>query len=420
MSAAPGTATPSPDEERDFPATFLWGAATAGHQVEGGDVNSDWWAFEHDPSSPAVESSGDAIDHYHRYREDFALLASLGHTAHRLSVEWSRIEPAPGEFSAAALAHYRDVLTAVRESGMTPVVTLHHFTLPQWFAAGGGWLRPDALELFDRYCRRVLRALGDLMPVVCTVNEPQMVALHGYLEGYHPPGLTSPLLWKRAGRALLAAHRVAVRAVHDTSPESRAGPVLQLPVLAPARDDDTSRAFLEHVRGELVDLYLDGLTGEDRGDWVGIQYYRKQWVDPASPTVFAPAPEGTELTQMGWAVHPEGLRAVVERVATTGLPMYVTENGIATADDDERVDYLEAHLRVLADALRDGYDVRGYLHWSAFDNFEWSEGFRPLFGLVAVDRDGSFTRTPKPSAHAFRRVIESGRVDALREPAPRR
>jgi beta-glucosidase len=323
----------------------------------------------------------------------------LGHNAHRLSLEWSRIEPAPGEFSRTALAHYRRVLTALADTGMTGFVTLHHFTLPRWLAAQGGWLAPDAIFLFARYCQRVVTEMGDLMPFVCTINEPQMLALHGYLEGYHPPGLTNPTLWKRVGRVLLQAHEAAVRVVHDGPADSKPGLVLQLPLLAPARDDETCKAFYRTMRGELVDLYLDGLTGADRGDWLGVQYYRKQWVDPASPTRFAEPPAGFPVTQMGWAVFPDGLRQVLLRAAATGLPLYVTENGIATEDDAERCDYLRTHVAALERARAEGCDVRGYFHWSAFDNFEWSEGYRPKFGLIAVDDD--FRRVPKPSAYAF-------------------
>ncbi|GAA4671641.1 glycoside hydrolase family 1 protein [Phytohabitans rumicis] len=395
----------------EFPADFLWGAATAAHQVEGGNVNNDWWDFEHAPGTAARESSGDGIDHFHRYAEDFALLASLGHNAHRLSLEWSRIEPAPGEFSRAAIAHYRRVLTALADAGLTAFVTLHHFTLPRWFAARGGWLAPDAVAVFGRYCARAAAELGDLMPYVCTVNEPQMVALHGYLEGYHAPGITNPILWKRVGRVLLDAHRAAVRAVRDRSPASQVGLAVQLPLLAPLRNDEACWAFHGHLRHEIVDRYLDGLVGPDRGDWLGVQYYRKQWVDPASPTVFAAPPDGYRLTQMGWAVHPDGLRQVLHRAAATGLPLVVTENGIATGDDSERLDYLKSHLAALALAINEGVDVRGYLHWSAFDNFEWSEGYAPTFGLIAVDHDKDFARIPKPSAYAFAAVAATGRLD---------
>ena len=190
---------------------------------------------------------------------------------------------------------------------------------------------------------------------------------------------------------------------------------LQLPLLAPTRDDPVTQAFCTALEAEIVDLYLDGLVGPDRGDWLGVQYYRKQWVDPASPTHFASPPAGTAVTQMGWAVHPDGLREMLHRAGRrTGLPLYVTENGIATEDDRERIDYLESHVRAVAQARREGVDVRGYLHWSAFDNFEWSEGYRPKFGLVAVDRANSYQRTPKPSALAFARLAASGRIDSLR------
>jgi len=398
----------------DFPPEFLWGAATSAHQVEGGNVNNDWWDFEHDPASAARESSGDAIDHYHRYAQDFVLLKSLGHNAHRLSLEWSRIEPAPGEFSRAAIAHYRNVLTALAEAGLTGFVTLHHFTLPQWFARRGGWLALDAIDTFARYCARVCAELGDLMPFVCTINEPQMVALHGYLEGYHPPAITNAVLWKRVGRVLLNAHHAAVRAVKEHSPHSASGLAVQLPLLAPIREDETCQAFCHAMRAEIIDLYLDGLTGPDRlgrGDWLGVQYYRKQWVDPASPTLFAHPPRGFRLTQMGWAVYPDGLRQMLHRAAATGLPLYVTENGIATDNDGERLDYLSTHLAALAQALREGVDVRGYLHWSAFDNFEWSEGFAPKFGLIKIEKD--FTRVPRTSAHAFANVARTGSLSAF-------
>ncbi|WP_433261993.1 glycoside hydrolase family 1 protein [Micromonospora vinacea] len=396
----------------DFPDGFLWGSATSAHQVEGGNTNNDWWDFEHHPTSAAQTSSGDGIDHLHRYADDFALLRSLGHNAHRLSIEWSRIEPAPGEFSRTAIAHYRRVLTALAGTGMTAFVTLHHFTLPRWFAARGGWLAPDAIDVFTRYCARVTVELGSLMPYICTINEPQMIALHGYLEGYHPPGLTNPVLWRRVGSVLLDAHLAAVPAIRAAG-GAQIGLAVQLPLLAPARDDDACRSLHRLMRYEIVDRYLDNLAGPDGGDWLGVQYYRKQWVDPASPTWFGEPPPGTPLTQMGWAVHPDGLREMLHRAAATGLPLYVTENGIATTDDAERIRYLTTHLTALAEARAEGVDVRGYLHWSAFDNFEWSEGYRPRFGLIAVD--DSFTRLPKPSAHVLARIARTGHVHETRE-----
>jgi len=389
-----------------FPDGFLWGSSTAAHQVEGGNVNNDWWAWEHTGRTTAVEPSGDAIDHLHRYDSDFALLASLGHNAHRMSLEWSRIEPAPGEFSQAALDHYRRVLESLARHGLTAFVTLHHFTLPRWLADDGGWLSPDAVALFERYCARVADELGDVIDFACTVNEPQIVALFGYRLGYHPPGLRHPGLWRRVTERLVDAHRAAVGALAPLP----AGVCLQLPALEPARPEDPACVAAER---ELRDVMVEPFVTDVAGDFVGVQYYTRMRVDPAYPDGFAPAPAEEPTTAMGWELHARGLRDALDTAARSGLPLVVTENGIATADDTERVAYLRDHLGVVAGALADGVDVRGYLHWSAFDNFEWAEGFRPTFGLVGIDFADGLRRTPRRSAHALARVAASGRLSDL-------
>ncbi len=396
----------------DFPDGFLFGSSTAAHQVEGGNVNNDWWAWEHAPGTTAVEPSGDAIDQYHRYTEDFELLAGLGQNAHRMSLEWSRIEPEPGEFSAAAIDHYRRVLDALAGHGLTAFVTLHHFTIPRWLSERGGWLAPAAVDCFERYCERVARDLGDLMPYACTVNEPQIVALMGYLEGVFPPGERNPALWRRVTRALIEAHRAAVRALGAGPGSPKAGVCLQMPALEPARPDDPACvALFEELRTEMIDVYFeDGLEG----DFVGVQYYSRMRVDPAATGRFAPAPAGAALTQMGWEIHPEGLHAAISRAAAgSGLPVVVTENGIATADDGRRIAYLRSHLEQVARALRDGIDIRGYLYWSSFDNFEWAEGYRPRFGLVGIDHEDGLRRIVRPSARAFGELARTGQLDAL-------
>jgi len=258
-----------------FPDGFLWGSSTAAHQVEGGNVNNDWWAWEHTPQTTGAEPSGDAIDHYHRYAEDFELLASLGQNAHRLSLEWSRIEPEPGEWSQAALDHYRRVLESLAEHGLTAFVTLHHFTIPRWFDERGGWSAADAVERFERYCERVAAALGDLIPFACTINEPQIVSLLGYLQGYHPPGLANAVVWRRVTRTLIEAHAAAVRALAAGAGSPRAGICLQLPALEPARADDEACVTLyQELREEMVEVYLDGPPG----DFVGVQYYTRMRV----------------------------------------------------------------------------------------------------------------------------------------------
>ncbi len=383
---------------RAFPEGFLFGSSTAAHQVEGGNVNNDWWAWEHTDGSTAMEPSGDAIDQYNRYPEDFALLAELGQNAHRLSLEWSRIEPAPGEFSQAALDHYRRVLECLAENGLAGFVTLHHFTNPRWFAERGGWLADDAVDLFVRYCARVADELGELMPWTCTINEPQIVALFGHLTGYHPPGLRDAEAWQRVTRTLIGAHRAVV----DLFP--RAGMCLQMPDL---QGDEELRSTAQR---EMIDVYLEDLPGA----FAGVQYYTRMVLDPSAPDLVADPPQDVPVTQMGWEIHPEGLLQALRAAARAGLPLVVTENGIATGEDARRIDYIESHLGAVLDALGEGIDVRGYLYWSSFDNFEWAEGYRPQFGLVGIDRAGDLRREARPSAHAFGRVARSGRLDALR------
>jgi beta-glucosidase len=390
---------------RDFPDGFLFGSSTAAHQVEGGDVNNDWWAWEHAPYTSCVESSGDAIDQWHRYEEDFALLASLGQNAHRLSLEWSRIEPAPGEFSAAALEHYRRVLGTLQQHGLTAFVTLHHFTLPRWLAERGGWLAPDAVELFARYAERVAAGLGDLMPFAGTINEPQIVAFMGYRQGWFPPGMRSPGHFRRATSRLIAAHAAAVEAVKSGRGDPQAGVCLQLPAYEPARPGDAACEVAFHESREyMADVYLEDLAG----DWVGVQYSPRQRVDLARAGGFAPAPDGAPLTQMGWELYPEGLHRAITAAARTGLPVYVTENGIATADDAQRVAYIRTHLAEAARAIADGVDLRGFFYWSSFDNFEWAEGYRPTFGLIGIDRDDGLRRVVRPSAKAYQAIAASG------------
>ncbi|MDQ6874165.1 MAG: family 1 glycosylhydrolase [Actinomycetota bacterium] len=405
---------------RDFPHDFLFGSSTAAHQVEGGNVNNDWWAWEHGGAAAAgahcTEPSGDAIDQYHRYRDDIALLAGLGQNAHRMSLEWSRLEPAPGEWSAAAFDHYRRVLGGLADAGLTAFVTLLHFTVPQWIAERGSWLAGDAVERFTRYTEQVAVRLGDLIPYACTINEPQIVAMFGYGTGHHPPGHRDVAALDRVTEVQIAAHRAAVGALRSGSGSPRPGLCLQLPAIEPARSGDEACEELA-LRTErlMCGEYVEALRSEPAtaGDFVGVQYYSRMRMDPTEGSWQAPAPAGTQITQMGWEIYPDGLRQALHHAAGAGLPLVVTENGIATADDAQRVDYLEAHLRAARRAMDEGVDLRGYLYWSSFDNFEWAEGYRPTFGLVGIDR-AALRRVVRPSAIAFGRVARTGEISALR------
>ncbi|WP_431837402.1 glycoside hydrolase family 1 protein [Cellulomonas sp. Y8] len=384
---------------RQFPEGFLWGASTAAHQVEGNNVNSDWWVREHAPGTDLAEPSGDAADSYHRYPEDIALLASLGMNSYRFSIEWARIEPEQGFVSKAQLAHYRRMVDTCREHGLAPSVTLHHFTHPRWFARLGGWRNPDAPALFERFTEIALPVLGDDVEWVCTINEPNMVAMTRGEEGTEMTASRLPAPDPQITDALIEAHRRS-RGVLAQLPQVRSGwsVATQAYHAAPGAEEATKAYGYPRE-----DIFLDAAKGDD---WIGVQGYLRTFVDPQGNPL--PVPEGAETTLTGWEYFPPaigiGIRNAWER--TGGVPVVVTENGIATQDDARRIDYTHDALVGVHEAMADGIDVRGYLHWSALDNYEWGS-YAPTFGLIAWDRD-TFERTPKPSAHWLGEIARTG------------
>ena len=376
--------------KRRFPDGFIWGTATAAHQVEGGNWNNDWWAWEHALDSPCQEPSGDACDHWHRYPADIRLCAELGFGAYRFSLEWSRIEPEDGEFSHAALEHYRRMCATCHEHGLEPIVTFHHFTTPRWVAARGGWVEPSTADHFARFCERATASLGDLIGRACTVCEPNIVATMGYLCGIFPPGHRDPDLRRRANDVLVVAHRKAAEAIHAGPGKASVGLTL---AMFDYQAVDGGHAERDRYRRDIEDVFLEAARGDD---FVGVQCYSRIRVGPQGLL----DPDGdARLTQMGYEFWPDALAATIRRAwdVTGKVPVLVTENGIATEDDTERIEYIEQALSGVLGCLADGIDVRGYLYWSLLDNFEWVLGYRPTFGLVAVDRMTQ-ARTLKPSA----------------------
>ena len=325
-------------------------------------------------------------------------------------MEWSRIEPAEGEFSSAALDHYAKVLESLARQGMTAFATLYHLTLPQWFAARGGWLATDALDIFGRYVQKVATTLGDRIPYACTINEPQLVALASYAVGNFPPGHRSLDEAARVNAVLAEAHRFATEALRAGAGSPKIGTCLQLPLIEPLRADSAEdAAAVAFVRQFMVDFHIDDLrNGGDVGDFVGLQYYTRVLIDATNPQLVATPDENAETTQMHWEIYPEGFGRMLRRVADAGLPIFVTENGIATDDDAQRVRYLIAHLQQVKAALADGVDVRGYMHWSSFDNFEYNHGYTPTFGLIGIDRQNGYRRIVKPSAAVYGEIARSG------------
>ncbi len=389
-----------------FPEGFLWGAATSGHQVEGNNVNSDVWFAEHVHPTIYEEPSGDACDHYHRYRDDIALMSQLGLNCYRFSLEWSRIEPEPGQFSNAELDHYRRMLAACREFGITPFVTFNHVTTPRWFAAKGGWDNPQSPGLFARYCERSAAHLGDLIGLAVTFNEPPLGGMYKWLGIPQPFFDTERAMFKAAAAAaasdrfsmllsiddenmiphLLEAHKLGAQAMKSGKTRFPVGLTLNVADDQPVGAD----SLVGKKRTELYGPFLEAARTQD--DFIGIQNYGRLRYDKngrVHPSKDDPHSD---------AFYPEGLEAAIRYAAkVTGKPVYISENGYETDDDTRRVEFIRRAVAGVKRAIDDKVDVRSYVHWSLFDNYEWTFGYKPKLGLIAVDRK-TLKRTVKPSA----------------------
>lgn len=388
-----------------FPEGFVWGVALSAYQVEGGNWNADWWEFEHTAGSGCAEPCGDACDSWHRWDQDVAIAADLGFASFRFSVEWSRIEPEQGEFSDAALAHYRTMCQRMREQGLEPVVTLHHFTHPRWLTRLGGWEHDAVPDLFARYCERVLEALGGDAGRLCTINEPNIIATMGYLIGLFPPGRSDRSAYGRVVDHLVAAHHRSLEVARALAPEVPVGLTLSM-------TDYQAIPGGEDRRDEMLaseDVFLDAAEADS---FLGVQAYTRMVMGPDG--WIGPRP-GVPVLVMGYEYWPDALEACIRRAARrTGgrLPILVTENGIGTDDDDQRMAYVARALEGVQASLADGIDVAGYTYWSLLDNFEWAMGYRPRFGLVEVDRH-SFARHVKESGRWLGSIA---RANTLRPP----
>ena len=387
------------DEALEFPVGFIWGAAGAAHQIEGGNTNNDWWDFEHAPDSHCAESSGDACDSYHRWAEDLDLAAGMGLGAYRFSLEWSRIEPAEGEFSTAALDHYRRICAGCHERGMVPVVTFHHFTSPSWLAARGSFEAPDAPDRFARFVERAGAHLGDLIGWACTINEPNVIGAMGYTVGEYPPGVKDDYArYIAVNEAMVRAHQLSVEALRAGPGSYPVGLTLSMAEIVAAEGGETMRDAAEEI---LENTFLRAAEGDD---YVGVQAYTRMHMGPDGPAADDPSVEQTQLGTENW---PQAVAHCVRRTAEfTGLPVLITESGIATDDDAERIAFIDTVLRGVHDCIGEGIDVRGYFVWSLLDNFEWQLGYGPKLGLHAVDRT-TFERTAKPSASWYADVART-------------
>ena len=396
-----------------FPVGFLWGTSTSAHQVEGGNENNDWSDWEKRPGAIRDATTAGAACRWWAgaAEEDLATAASLGQNAHRLSLEWSRLEPEPGRWDDAAFARYARLLGEMPRLGLKAMVTLHHVTLPRWVAARGGWLARDVVPLFARFGEECIRRLGAHVHQWVTINEPASLAGAAYAETYWPPARGSLRAGLLALRAMVGAHAAAYRAMKGAHPAAVVGIVLSTPRFEPARRDSRLDAVICAAQDW---VFTGSLLRALRGslDFLGVNYYGQYAVrfDPRlhqrlfgrhvqEPTVRA--------GDCDWGqISPEGLTRQLVRLSAMRVPLYVTENGIYDETDAVRPGFLTDHVRAVALAIGRGADVRGYFHWSLLDNFEWAEGWSPRFGLIALDRLTQ-RRTMRPSAHLYERICRT-------------
>lgn len=404
---------------KKFPEGFFWGAATASFQVEGGIDNNDWAMAAYEGRVPAC---GDACDHFNRYEADFDLAKELGHSAHRLSVEWSRIEPVEGVFDMEAVEHYRDVLKALKKRNLTPIVTLWHFTVPVWFSARGGFEAKDSPALFSRYAAFVVHQLSDLCEHFSTMNEPNVYATHGYLYGVWPPFKQTRFLWKKVGKSdgtarlarpiarlrhffayrrveanLVKAHNVTYKIIKHLAPHAQVSIVKHVHVFK-ARGSGWRQKLANKMQQYQTLLFLTAVR--DSIDEIGLNYYRSTTYGDNKNYI---------LTDMQWEAKPSGIYDALKILSQYQKPIFVAEAGLADEDDDMRADYIRLQVRAIARALEDGVDVRGHLYWSLLDNYEWALGFEKRFGLIAIDYKTQ-ERTIRPSAYVYKEIIEQNGV----------
>ncbi|OGE83632.1 MAG: hypothetical protein A3B10_00565 [Candidatus Doudnabacteria bacterium RIFCSPLOWO2_01_FULL_44_21] len=390
-----------PETNLQFPKGFLIGAAASAHQVEGNNANSDWWHFEQMGKLP---KSGLACDHYNRFDDDFGIAQQIGLNAMRISIEWARIEPEEGKWSAAAIEHYKKVLRSMKDHGLTRMVTLWHWTLPKWLADKGGFETNEGVEAFARYAWFVAQNLGKEVDFWVTLNEPEIYTLLGYKQAIHPPFIRSNYLTYRVMRNLIWAHRAAFKAIKTVLGDVPVGIAKNSACYQPFRKNNFLDSFIIFVF-RYLDFYLLNRIHKQL-DFIGLNYYflRKIKFDWRHLYLEMKPNDPLNFSDMGWYLFPEGIYRVLLNLKKFHKPIYVTENGLADARDDRRPKFLQDTLFWINRAIEKKVDVRGYFYWSLTDNYEWHDGFGPKFGLVAIDYQ-NLKRTVRPSAKIFKQIF---------------
>jgi beta-glucosidase len=436
-----------PEATLHFPPDFLWGTATAAHQVEGNNHNNDWWHWEQKGGGRVFrdQTSGLACDWWEgRAEEDIARMKALNTNTHRLSIEWSRIEMKEGEFNTHAIDRYRAILGTMRDSGIEPMVTLHHFTNPLWVAFNDGWLSDDTPWRFERFVKKAVQELSDLVSTWCTVNEPNVFASEGYFAGKWPPGQKEIPAYFRVLRNVLEGHALAYRAIKEVQPQASVGLAKHIVFFAPR-----SSSFPDHIITNLLDRAFNGVTldalqtGEWRPvlgekatvahwtntlDWVGVNYYTRSdaFFDLRKLSQlginYGPRPGKPQGPGTWGELYPQGLFESIKRVWNQfGLPIYITESGVPDETDQLRPAWILENLRWVWKAINFNWPVKGYYFWSLLDNFEWAEGYDPRyrFGLYATDFETQ-QRTLRDSGKLYAEIAKSYAIttDMVRRYAP--
>lgn len=413
-----------------FPRDFLWGTATSSHQVEGGNVNNDWWAWEERPGKIFQgHRSGQACDWWGgRWQEDLDRAAADGHNAHRLSIEWSRIEPSPATWDESALDRYRWILRGLLDRGLMPMVALHHFTTPYWLIEGGGWINPEIATYFERYVRKVVEALHDLVGLWITINEPNVFATLGFVLGVFPPGEKDLGKMFSVVRNVVRAHAAAYRTIHEIDPHALVGLSHHYRGFRPARSGNPLDRWATAIRSKTFNDLLPDAVSDGRirfpgrrarvpeaagtQDFFGLNYYTSESIAfdlRRTGELFGRAffEEDADLSETGWIVNdPNGMWNALRWARRYKLPIYITENGVDDSNDHLRPRYLAGHIQKVWHAVNFNWDVRGYFIWTLVDNFEWERGWSQRFGLYELD-PATQERRRRPSAEMYAEICKA-------------
>lgn len=442
-----------------FPQDFLWGVSTAAHQIEGNCTNNNWFRWEHsvDPSSGKSRifnghKSGKACDHWNRYKEDTMLIKDLGCNAYRFSVEWSKIEPKQGLYDSNVIKHYHDEIDLLLKNGIVPMITLHHFTHPLWFEDLGNWEKEENIKYFIAFAERVYEEFSGKVKFWCTINEPTVFAMVGWLQGTFPPGKTEgDMIWNSMDKAvnvvqnLMIAHVQVYKHLKAIDPQPQIGIVHNIFHMRPCRRwnpfDYVVGMVADYLQNDMVIQFFR--TGNFKWhipligkkfhiripeapkcfDFFGLNFYShihmKVVLDPKDPVQSQASPVEEKLsvmTDMEYPIYAEGIYIALKRLSSAfpGVPIYVTENGVADKDDSMRKLFTKRYFYAISRAISEGVNLKGYFYWTLMDNFEWAFGFDMRFGLYYVDygkngdgRNGAtLERTLNPGAKYYVDLIK--------------